>query len=863
VTLLDSLQTTPLPEIFARWFAGRGWTPRAHQLQLLAKAQGGHSVLLIAPTGGGKTLAGFLPSLVELSGLRSRASPLAQSALSPQGGGEELAKKRGLISIGRNIRREGGLHTLYISPLKALAVDIARNLEAPVAEMRLPIRIETRTGDTPTSKRQRQRRDPPDILLTTPEQLALLLASDDAPYLFGSLKRVILDELHALVTSKRGDLLALGLARLFRFAPDVTSIGLSATVAEPDDLTRFMVPQRDGTARADLIIADSGAAPNVSMLETIERLPWAGHSARYALGELYTLIKAHGTTLVFVNTRSQAEGIFQDLWHINDDNLPIALHHGSLDVAQRRKVEEAMATGRLRAVVCTSSLDLGVDWGDVDLVVNVGAPKGASRLLQRIGRANHRMDEPSKGVLIPANRFEVLECRAALDAIAENAQDTPPARTGALDVLAQHVLGCACGAPFLSEEFYAEVRSAAPYAALTREDFDAVVDFVATGGYALKAYERFARIRQGKDGRWRITHPNVAQRYRLNVGTIVAADMLKVRLVRSRASKMVPRGGRILGEVEEYFVETMVPGDTFVFAGEILQYEAIVEDEVYVSRAASDDPKVPSYEGGKFPLSTYLADRVRAIISDPQAWRQLPAQVCEWLEIQQWRSQMPGRRELLVETFPRANKTYLVCYPFEGRLTHQTLGMLLTRRLERARLKPLGFVANEYALAVWGLGDVAARIARGELSLAELFGEDMLGDDLEAWLAESALMKRTFRSCAIIAGLIERRYPGQEKSRRQVTISTDLVYDVLRSHQPDHVLLRAARADAATGLLDARRLGEMLSRIKGRIVHKALDHVSPLAVPVMLEIGREVVYGEAADALLAETEAELVKEAMQ
>jgi ATP-dependent Lhr-like helicase len=861
--LLDSLQTTPLPEIFARWFAGRGWTPRAHQLQLLAKAQGGHSVLLIAPTGGGKTLAGFLPSLVELSGLRSRASPLAQSALSPQGGGEELAKKRGLISIGRNIRREGGLHTLYISPLKALAVDIARNLEAPVAEMRLPIRIETRTGDTPTSKRQRQRRDPPDILLTTPEQLALLLASDDAPYLFGSLKRVILDELHALVTSKRGDLLALGLARLFRFAPDVTSIGLSATVAEPDDLTRFMVPQRDGTARADLIIADSGAAPNVSMLETIERLPWAGHSARYALGEIYTLIKAHGTTLVFVNTRSQAEGIFQDLWHINDDNLPIALHHGSLDVAQRRKVEEAMATGRLRAVVCTSSLDLGVDWGDVDLVVNVGAPKGASRLLQRIGRANHRMDEPSKGVLIPANRFEVLECRAALDAIAENAQDTPPARTGALDVLAQHVLGCACGAPFLSEEFYAEVRSAAPYAALTREDFDAVVDFVATGGYALKAYERFARIRQGKDGRWRITHPNVAQRYRLNVGTIVAADMLKVRLVRSRASKMVPRGGRILGEVEEYFVETMVPGDTFVFAGEILQYEAIVEDEVYVSRAASDDPKVPSYEGGKFPLSTYLADRVRAIISDPQAWRQLPAQVCEWLEIQQWRSQMPGRRELLVETFPRANKTYLVCYPFEGRLTHQTLGMLLTRRLERARLKPLGFVANEYALAVWGLGDVAARIARGELSLAELFGEDMLGDDLEAWLAESALMKRTFRSCAIIAGLIERRYPGQEKSRRQVTISTDLVYDVLRSHQPDHVLLRAARADAATGLLDVRRLGEMLSRIKGRIVHKALDHVSPLAVPVMLEIGREVVYGEAADALLAETEAELVKEAMQ
>ena len=851
---------TVLPDRFARWFASRGWAPRAHQLDLLARASAGRSVLLIAPTGGGKTLAGFLPSLVELASATTRAGVTHAKMI---GDGREQDSPRRLISTGRALRREGGLHTLYISPLKALAVDIARNLEAPIAEMQLPIRIETRTGDTPTSKRQRQRRDPPHILLTTPEQLALLLASADAPFLFGSLTRVILDELHALVTSKRGDLLSLGLARLFRISPGLTSVGLSATVAEPDDLRRFMVPQAAGGALADLIVAEGGAPPDVDMLETSERLPWAGHSARYALGEVYQLIRAHRTTLVFVNTRSQAEGIFQDLWHINDDNLAIALHHGSLDVAQRRKVEVAMASGRLRAVVCTSSLDLGVDWGDVDLVINIGAPKGASRLLQRIGRANHRMDEPSKGVLVPANRFEVLECRAALDAIAQSAQDTPPARIGALDVLAQHVLGCACGEPFLIDELYAEVRTAAPYAALFRADFDAVVDFVATGGYALRAYDRFARIRQGKDGRWRITHPNVAQRYRLNVGTIVEADMLKVRLVRSRTSKMIPRGGRLLGEVEEYFVETMVPGDTFVFAGEILKYEALVEDEVYVSRAASEDPKVPAYEGGKFPLSTYLADRVRAIIADTRSWQGLPDQVREWLEIQKWRSQVPGRRELLVETFPRANKHYLVCYPFEGRLAHQTLGMLLTRRLERFRLRPMGFVANEYALAVWGLGDVATQLARGGLSLAALFDEDMLGDDLEAWLAESALMKRTFRNCAIIAGLIERRFPGQEKSRRQVTISTDLVYDVLRSHQPEHILLRAARADAATGLLDVRRLGEMLSRIKGRIVHKALDHVSPLAVPVMLEIGREAVYGEAADSLLAEAADELVKEAMQ
>ncbi len=835
-----------LPEPFMGWFAARGWAPRDHQIALLEKARAGRSALLIAPTGAGKTLAGFLPTLVELSGRRSAGRP-ARVGSAPR----------------------SALHTLYISPLKALAVDVARNLAQPVAEMGLSIRIETRTGDTPPSKRMRQRRYPPDILLTTPEQLALLLSTADAPFLFATLRRVVLDELHALVTSKRGDLLSLGLARLHRIAPALATTGLSATVANPDELCRYLVPQRTGPdARADVLIASGGAAPVVEMLDTAERLPWAGHSARHALGEIYALIKQHRTTLMFVNTRSQAEMLFQDLWRINDDGLPIALHHGSLDAAQRRKVEAAMAAGRLQGVVCTSSLDLGIDWGDVDLVINVGAPKGASRLTQRIGRANHRLDEPSKAVLIPANRFEVLECRAAIHAIAEGAQDTPPLRSGALDVLAQHVLGCACAAPFLPDELFAEVRGAAPFAGVHRADFNAVVDFVATGGYALKSYERFAKIRPGPDGRYRISHPRIAQQYRLNVGTIVEETMIKVRLVRSRhrgpgPTGFIARGGRILGELEEYFIEGLAPGDTFVFSGEILRFEALVEDEAYVSRAHAEDPKVPAYAGGKFPLSTYLAARVRALISEPRTWPELPAQVREWLGIQQWRSRVPLPGELLVETFPRADKNYLVCYPFEGRLAHQTLGMLLTRRLERARLRPLGFVANEYALAVWGLGDPAWAIRNGELSLEQLFDEDMLGDDLEAWLSDSALMKRTFRQCAIIAGLIERRSPGAEKKQRQMTVSTDLIYDVLRRHQPDHVLLRAARQEAAYGLLDIKRLGIMLARTKGHVVHQALDHVSPLAVPVMLEIGRESVYGEASESLLAEAEADLVNEAMR
>ncbi|MEO3386382.1 ligase-associated DNA damage response DEXH box helicase [Mesorhizobium sp. CAU 1741] len=826
-----------LPETFTRWFETRGWSPRPYQLDLLGKTRAGASVLLVAPTGAGKTLAGFLPALTDLS-QRAKRKP-----------GEAHT----------------GVHTLYISPLKALAVDIERNLGRPVSEMTLDISIETRTGDTPQHKRARQKLAPPDILLTTPEQLALLIASKDADRFFAGLKYVVLDELHSLVTSKRGHLLALGVARLRKLAPQLQTIGLSATVADPDGLRRWLVPQNPATnpagGMADIITVQGGAKPVITILDSEERVPWAGHSARYAISEVYDAIKAHRTTLLFVNTRSQAEFLFQELWRINEDTLPIALHHGSLDVAQRRRVENAMEANALRAVVATSTLDLGIDWGDVDLVIHIGAPKGASRLAQRIGRSNHRMDEPSRAILVPANRFEVLECRAALEANYLGAQDTPPLAQGALDVLAQHVMGMACAQPFEADALLQEVRTAAPYAELDTETFARIVDFVATGGYALRTYERYARIRQTKEGLWRVSHPRFAQQYRLNVGTIIEEPMLNVRMVRA-GGRRSPTGGMSLGKVEEYFVETLAHGDTFLFAGKMLRFEGIRENECYVSNAPGQDAKVPSYAGGKFPLSTYLAAEVRAMLADPSRWSALPEQVADWLSLQNDKSMLPKAGEMLVETFPRGKRYYMVVYPFEGRLAHQTLGMLLTRRLERAGARPLGFVATDYSLAVWAHADMGAMHRSGDLPLSMLFDEDMLGDDLDAWMAESWMLKRTFRACAVIAGLIEKRHPGQEKTGRQVTVSADLIYDVLRTHDPDHILLRATRADAAAGLLDVRRLADLLSRIKGRIVHKGLDRISPLAVPVMLEIGRESVKGEADDMLLSEVEDDLIREAM-
>jgi ATP-dependent Lhr-like helicase len=794
-----------LPPRFAAWFAAQGWRPHPHQLEMLAAAREGRSALLIAPTGGGKTLAGFLPSLVELE-----AAP------------------------------QHGLHTLYISPLKALAVDIHRNLERPIVELELSIRAETRTGDTPALKRQRQREHPPQMLMTTPESLALLLSYPDAGGFFAGLKAVVIDELHALAGSKRGDMLALGLARLARLAPQARRVGLSATVAWPDELAAYLGGQ------VDRIVATETAEPEVSILVPEVELPWVGHMAMHAIPAIYEAIAAHNTTLVFVNTRAQAELAFQALWRLNDANLPIGLHHGSLAVEQRRKIEKAMAEGKLRAVVATSSLDLGVDWASVDLVIQLGAPKGVSRLVQRIGRANHRLDAPSRAILVPANRFEFLECQAAADGVVGKMLDGDPPRPGGLDVLAQHILGVACAAPFTADDLYAEITGAAPYAELARKDFDDALGFVESGGYALRAYERWHRLFRDSLGRYQVAGERTARRYRMNIGTIVESPLLRVRLGR----------GPVLGEFEEYFAQTLVPGDTFIFAGQRLRFEAIREMEVICSRAKGDEPpKVPAYEGGRLPLSTFLADGVRTIFAEPRRWPEMPAQVQEWLRLQQWRSLLPDRDGLLIETFPRNDREYLVAYPFEGRNAHQTLGMLLTRRMERAGLAPLGFVATDYLLAIWSL-----ERPRG---FDALFDEDMLGDDLEAWMAESSLLRRSFRNVAVIAGLIERKLPGAEKNRKQVTVSSDLIYDVLRRHQPDHILLRATRADAATGLTDVRRLAAMLARVKGRITHRRLDRVSPLAVAAILDIGREQVYGSALDQILDEAAEEVIREATE
>ncbi len=786
-----------LSQQFQNWFASKGWSIHPHQQDMLDRAD--HpALLLIAPTGGGKTLAGFLPTLNELAA-----------------------------------GNHTGLHTLYISPLKALAADIKRNLRTPVQEMSLPIRIEDRTGDTSQTARKRQRADPPHILLTTPESLALLTSYEDAPRMFAGLKRVVVDEIHALAESKRGDQLFLALARLQALCPDLKRVGLSATVEDPAAIAHLLARHPDPCF---MIQADPGPAPDIQMLVTDEAPPWSGGGAKYAIPAVLEQVRKHKTTLIFHNTRAQAEIFFHNIWLANDDELPIGIHHGSLDRGQRAKVEQAMVNGQLKAIVCTGSLDLGIDWGDVDLVVQIGGPKNVKRLVQRIGRANHRYNAPSKALLVPANRFEVVECVAALEAVKIGALDGEPRGPGPRDVLCQHILITATAGPFDASALYAEVISAGAYSTLTRPEFDECLDFCATGGYALRAYDQWKRLQQRPDGCWQLRDPRAAQRIRMNIGTIQSTDTLKVRMKNTR-------GGKPLGEIEEAFAATLTQGDTFLIGGQIVRYDSLREMTVQVTRAATKKPKIATFMGTKFSTSTQLSHRIIDMFQQ-DSWPDLPSHTSDWLTLQRKVSRLPKLGRLLIESFPHDGRAHTAVYGFAGRNAMQTLGLLLTKRMEETGLNPLGFLATDYATLIWGLDPIR--------DVAPLFEIDALRTGLDSWLTGNAVMKRTFRASATIAGLIERNTPSARKSGRQATFSSDILYDTLAKYDPDHLMLDITRQEAMRGLVDFGRVEEMTARINGRIDLIELPRVSPLAAPLLLEMGRVPVKGLAEEKLLAQ-----------
>ena len=801
----DILKIEPIDN----WLKKNNWAIYNHQIETLKLSENGYDVLLVAPTGGGKTLAGFLPSLNDLI---------------------------------NNKPKKNNLHTLYISPLKALTIDVHRNLTSPIEDQGLDIRVETRTGDTSAYKKNRQKVLPPDMLMTTPESLALLLSNKESKDYFKNLKYLVIDEIHTLVNTKRGDLLSLNLSRISSISPDCKRIGLSATVKNKNAVLKFLTSKK----KAKTLNVEETSVPKIDILETNNRVPWSGHMASYAIRDIYQKIKKSSLTIVFVNTRAQAELVFNKLWQENDNNLRIAIHHGSLEKEIRRKVESLMSLGKIDCVVATSSLDLGIDWGDVDLVVQIGSPKGISRFLQRIGRSNHRFDEPSNALLVPSNRFEYLECLSAINSIKNKLLDETKEKKGSLDVLAQHILGVACSEPFQVDELYNQVINAWPYRNLTKIKFFEVLEFVKNGGYSLKHYEQYSKIGVNKDKFYAIKNKSIRNRYRLNVGTIVESYMLKVKL-----------GNRTLGQVEEWFIEGLNEGDTFLFSGRVLEYQSISNNNVIVKSTSHTQPKIPSYAGGRLPLSTELSIEVRKLLSKKQFWKNFPNQINEWLKLQSKFSNLPSLNGLLVETFPRLmrgkKRYFLICYTFEGRNANQTLGFLMSKKMQRIGYKPISFVATDYALAIWSINEVT--------DVNIILNDDLMLDDLYEWLEETPLLKKNFRDAAIISGLIERSIPGQKKTGKQVLFNSDLIFNVLKKHEPKHLLLEVAREDSYRGLIDLDRLSEFLKRIEKNITHEKLDRISPLAVPLILEINRQTIdKSEMEEYLLEELENEMLSE---
>ena len=797
------MTTLEVPAKIEDWFTEQNWQVRDYQRAMVEAFAQKRDTLLIAPTGGGKTLAGFLPSLIDLSEKPVGAAP--------------------------------SLHTLYISPLRALTNDIERNLNRPVSDLKLPITVGVRTGDTKSYQRSKQRKIPPDILLTTPESLMLLLSYPDAAEYFQNLKTVIIDELHSFATNKRGDFTCLALARLKTLAPDHIRFGLSATIADAGSAAKWLGP----TAKpADILKVKGNTPPRVTIMDAETRYPLGGHNPRFAVKEIYKAIEGAKSTIVFVNTRAQTELLFQQLWQVNEFGLPIGLYHGSLSRERRQRTEAMIASGDIRAVVSTSALEMGIDWGDVDLILQVGAPKGVSRLLQRIGRSNHRIDEPSEALMVPCNPLEAVECAVAIDAIGKGQRDGEDYAEGAMDVAVQYIVNRACAGKFKKRELLNEIRKAWPYRNLLKADFDLLVNFAQDGGYALKSYDRFSRLSATSRG-YQISTPQQARRHRMNIGTIVEYAKLKVR----RFPNLKSKRGRNIGDIEERFVMGLAPGDTFLFGGEVLRYHGVRDMALEASPAPKNrPPRIPAYAGGMMPLSSFLADGVRSLISDEARWKNLPVQIQNWLALQARFSALPNESGVLVESFFDRGLNVIVVHSFEGRKVNMALGLLMTRRMERQRIKPVSYSITDYALTITSLERVE--------DVESLMLEDALAQEYEKWVVEAPMVKRSFRKIATISGLTEQRLPGSKRTMKQVSFSTDLIYDVLLKYDPDHILLRIAREEAERDLLDIPRLRNWLADIQGKVTYRVLPHASPLSIPAMMQLGKETVIGDAKLAIL-------------
>jgi ATP-dependent Lhr-like helicase len=788
-----SVSQTSVAELF---FASRGWTAHAFQRETWERVRRGESGLVQVPTGSGKTYAAYFGFLDELcSGL-------------------EVPE---------------GLALLYVSPLRAVSRDIELALRAPIDALGLAVTVGSRTGDTSGAERARQRERLPNVLVTTPESLSLLLANDRAAELLQGVRGVIVDEWHELLASKRGVQVELALARLRRFAPRLRAWGLSATLHNIDDAARILVGPHNAASivRATIPrdIRVTGLLP-----DSVDRFPWAGHLGLTMLKPLVAWLDPAKPTLVFTNTRSQAERWYAALsWERPEWRDTLAIHHGSIEREQREEIEGGLKSGRIRIVVATSSLDLGVDFSPVERVVQIGSPKGVARLMQRAGRSGHRPGAPCEVLCVPTHALELVEIAAARRAIERGEIEERHGWNRPLDCLVQHLVTCGTGGGFLADALFDEVRTTASFADLTRAEFDWCLDLALHGGRTLTRYEQFHRLKKDDDGVFRVASKKVASVHRLNIGSISADATISVALV----------GGRRLGSIEESFIARLNEGDAFLFAGDVVEFVRLRDMTAWVRRTTRADA-TPRWNGSRFPLSTALSASVRRALDEARRgiFETPEMQLAQPVLEQQIRlSALPAPEEILVEFGSIDGGHQVFLFPFEGRLVHEGLAVLLALRFGRRSPGTLAVHFNDYGLALHSDDPYPFAEHLSEHSMAQdLFSTDGLLTDLLEAVNLGELSRRQFRDIARVAGLVFQRYPGAERSGRQVQAGAGLIFDVLREFDPDNLLLLQSEREVVDRQFEGGRLARALARLAhGPLIRRHIARPTPLSLPLVVD----------------------------
>ncbi|MEM1329726.1 MAG: ligase-associated DNA damage response DEXH box helicase [Planctomycetota bacterium] len=778
------------------WFRGNGWSPFPFQERAWAAQAEGSSGLIHVPTGAGKTYAAFLRGLAEI---------VAEAEAN--GGGAD------------------GIRVLYITPLRAVSRDIAKAMRRPIDDLELPVSLETRTGDTSSSVRAKQRDRLPNVLITTPESLCLLLTQEKASDRFGGLSLVILDEWHELLASKRGSQTELALTRLRAFSGRVRTWALSATIANTLDAAQAAA----GAGSAPEIVSAELERPvhiDAVIPEPVSKIPWAGHLGLVMLDDLLARLDPAISTLVFCNTRSQAERWFHAIQHERPSWTPVtALHHGSIDRDERERIEAGLKDGTLRLVVATSSLDLGVDFSPVERVVQVGSPKGLARLMQRAGRAGHRPCEECSILCVPTHGMELVEIAAVRRGLEAGRLEPRDPESKPLDVLAQHMVTCALGGGFEPDALFRQIRSAASYRTLTRDDFDWTLHLVEHGGGTLRAYPEYCKIVPDESGVYRVPDRRIAQVHRMNVGTITGDSSIPIRFV----------AGRSLGSIEERFVGLLRPGERFVFAGKVLSFVRMHDGTALVRKASGTTTYTPHWAGTRLPISESMSQEVRDTLEaaggGDRSTPELDA-AAGLVKAQARMSRVPRADQLLVELTTTREGRHLFLFPFEGRLVHGGLAALLAYRVTRDRSSTLSIAFNDYGLELLGPEGYPFE----EHLSPELFTDERLVEDTLGSVNLSELAKLRFRDIARVAGLVFQQFPGGKKRGRQLSASSSLIFDVLTDFDPDHLLLAQARREVMERQFEQSRLKRLLARLRGsEMVVVETDRPTPLGFPLIIE----------------------------